>query len=112
MDRRRPHRSSAHNPGEDHRAGREHRPLNGTRRAGLRSSGLSPTDRHLAEGVPCRLAWIVNVSDGVTIRRQLATANPAAHEPDLAASLTNLTVRLAEAGRRPEALAAIEEAGG
>ena len=48
----------------NHRAGREHRPLDGTRRAGLCSSGLSPADRHLTEGVPCRLAWIVNVSDG------------------------------------------------
>jgi transcriptional regulator GlxA family with amidase domain len=64
MARRRPHRSSARDPGDDHRAGREHRPLDGTWRAGLCSSGLSPADRHLTEGVPCRLAWIVNVSDG------------------------------------------------
>ena len=55
---------SARDPGDDHRAGREHRPLDGTRRAGLCSSGLPSADRHLTEGVPCRLAWIVNVSDG------------------------------------------------
>jgi hypothetical protein len=64
MARRRPHRPSARDPGDDHRAGRKDRPLDGTRRAGLCSSGLSPADRHLTEGVPCRLAWIVNVSDG------------------------------------------------
>src|SRR6266568_8736518 len=64
MARRRPHRPSARDPGDDHRAGRKHRPLDGTRRAGLCSSGLSPADRHLTEGVPCRLAWIVNVGVG------------------------------------------------
>ena len=43
-------------------------------------------------------------------RRRLARANPAAYEPDLAASLNNLSVRLAGAGQREEGLAAIEEA--
>jgi Tetratricopeptide repeat len=42
--------------------------------------------------------------------RQLAQADPATHQPDLAGSLNNLSVRLADAGRRDEALAAIEEA--
>ncbi|MDQ1394271.1 MAG: hypothetical protein QOF30_3248, partial [Acidimicrobiaceae bacterium] len=37
-------------------------------------------------------------------------ANAAAHEPALASSLNNLSVRLAEVGRREEGLAAIEEA--
>ena len=41
---------------------------------------------------------------------ELVAANPAAYEPDLAGSLNNLSNRLAEAGRRDEALAAIEEA--
>jgi hypothetical protein len=40
----------------------------------------------------------------------LAAGNAAAHEPDLANSLSNLSVDLAEAGRRKEGLAAIEEA--
>ena len=35
--------------------------------------------------------------------RRLAVANAAAYEPDLATSLTNLSIRLAEAGRRDEA---------
>jgi hypothetical protein len=77
MARRRPHRSSARDIGDDHRAGREHRPLDGTRRAGLCSSGLSPADRHLTEGVPCRLAWIVVVNagdgDGSTLLCQRAS---------------------------------------
>ena len=42
--------------------------------------------------------------------RRLAAANAAAYEPALASSLNNLSVRLAEAGRRDEALTAIEEA--
>ena len=43
--------------------------------------------------------------------RRLAAANPAAHEPDLAMSLNNLSNRLAEAGRREqEALTAINDA--
>jgi len=36
--------------------------------------------------------------------------NSAVYEPDLAMSLNNLSVRVAEAGRRDEGLAAIEEA--
>jgi hypothetical protein len=40
----------------------------------------------------------------------LAAGNAAAYEPDLAGSLNNLSLRLAEAGRREEGLAAIEEA--
>ena len=42
--------------------------------------------------------------------RRLAAANPAAYEPDLATSLNNLSIRLAEAGRRDEALTAIQDA--
>ncbi|MEA2188304.1 MAG: hypothetical protein QOK16_3315 [Solirubrobacteraceae bacterium] len=42
--------------------------------------------------------------------RRLAAANAAAYEPALAMSLNNLSLRLAEAGRRDEGLAAIEEA--
>jgi len=40
----------------------------------------------------------------------LAAANAAAYEPDLAMSLNNLSIRLAEAGRREEGLGASEEA--
>jgi hypothetical protein len=42
--------------------------------------------------------------------RELADNNPAAYLSDLAGSLNNLSNRLAEAGRREEGLAAIEEA--
>ncbi|MEV8038883.1 tetratricopeptide repeat-containing serine protease family protein [Streptomyces sp. NPDC086182] len=42
--------------------------------------------------------------------RQLAQANPDAFEPDFAASLSNLGIRLSEVGRRGEALTATEEA--
>jgi tetratricopeptide (TPR) repeat protein len=40
----------------------------------------------------------------------LAAANPAAYEPNLATALNNLSLRLADAGRRDEGLEAIEEA--
>jgi len=40
----------------------------------------------------------------------LAEANPAAYEPDLAQSLTNLSNRLAEAGRKKESKDASREA--
>ncbi|MFE2057998.1 tetratricopeptide repeat protein [Streptomyces sp. NPDC059446] len=42
--------------------------------------------------------------------RRLAVENPSAHEPDLAASLTKLSVDLSDVGRRDEALDAAEEA--
>ncbi|MER6086307.1 tetratricopeptide repeat protein, partial [Streptomyces sp. NPDC001833] len=48
--------------------------------------------------------------EAVEIRRRLAAVNPAAYEPDLAASLTNLGTFLAGAGRRGEALTATEQA--
>jgi hypothetical protein len=41
---------------------------------------------------------------------ELARARPGAFGPDLAASLNNLSVRLAGVGRREDALAAIEKA--
>jgi hypothetical protein len=46
----------------------------------------------------------------VEIRRRLAAANPAVYEPALAMALTNLSIDLADVGRRDEGLAAIEEA--
>ncbi|WP_331736425.1 tetratricopeptide repeat protein [Streptomyces sp. NBC_00045] len=46
----------------------------------------------------------------VEIRRRLAAANPAVHEPYLAISLSELGNRLGEVGRRGEALAAEHEA--
>ena len=48
--------------------------------------------------------------EAVTIRRQLAAANPDAFEPDLASSLNNLAHRLADLGRPEDALAAVEQA--
>ncbi len=49
-------------------------------------------------------------SQDVTAYRRLAAANAAAYEPALASALNNLSVDLAEAGRRGEGLAAIQEA--
>jgi hypothetical protein len=46
--------------------------------------------------------------EAVELNRQLVAANPAAFLPDLAGSLHNLVIRLAEAGRGEEALAAAE----
>ncbi|MYZ41326.1 tetratricopeptide repeat protein, partial [Streptomyces sp. SID4917] len=42
--------------------------------------------------------------------QQHAAGNPDVHEPDLAASLSNLGVRLAETNRHGEALSALEQA--
>ena len=47
--------------------------------------------------------------EAVDIRRRLAAANPARFEPDLAASLNNLSIRLSDAGEGPGALAASKE---
>ncbi|MFV2099449.1 tetratricopeptide repeat protein, partial [Micromonospora sp. LOL_014] len=47
--------------------------------------------------------------EAADIYRRLATVNPAAYEPELAASLNNLSVDLSEAGRRDEALDATVE---
>ncbi|MFD7029537.1 hypothetical protein ACFWAR_16010, partial [Streptomyces sp. NPDC059917] len=47
---------------------------------------------------------------GVTALRQLAEANPDAYLPDLAMSLSYLALRLAEVGRRNEALPPAQEA--
>ena len=44
------------------------------------------------------------------MHRRLAAANPAAYEPDLATSLNNLSIRLADAGRRDESERASWEA--
>jgi hypothetical protein len=41
--------------------------------------------------------------EAVEVRRRLAQANPAAYLPDLASSLNNLSVDMAEAGRRGDA---------
>jgi hypothetical protein len=48
--------------------------------------------------------------EAVTLRRQLAQANPDAYLPDLAGSVGNHALRLAEAGRREQALTLSEEA--
>ena len=48
--------------------------------------------------------------EATVIRRQLASANPAAFLPNLATSLSNLGIFYSEVGRRDEALTAEEEA--
>ena len=65
-----------------------------------------PSHRDLVLGV---LSLVVD-DQLVTSYRELPAANRAAYEPALALSLRSLSVRLAEAGRRGEALTAIEEA--
>ncbi|MFC7897528.1 tetratricopeptide repeat protein, partial [Streptomyces sp. NPDC057381] len=53
---------------------------------------------------------LTTTEEAVEIRRRLAQDNPAAYEPNLATSLSNLGNRLAEAGRHDEALTTTEEA--
>jgi hypothetical protein len=48
--------------------------------------------------------------EAVTIRRELAAANPDRYRPDLAASLDNLGVMFSELGRPADAEAAQREA--
>ncbi len=48
--------------------------------------------------------------EAVAIYRSLAQANPAAYEPDLAASLNNLANYLSETGKREDALVHMQEA--
>ncbi|WP_346619585.1 tetratricopeptide repeat protein [Blastococcus montanus] len=49
-------------------------------------------------------------AQAVAHHRQLVATNPDAHTPDLAGALNNLSNRLADLGRREDALAAIDEA--
>jgi len=44
------------------------------------------------------------------VYRRLAAGNPAAYEPDLALSLNNLSIDLADAGRKEESEQASREA--
>ena len=53
---------------------------------------------------------LVAEQEAVTIRRELASADPDRYRPDLAASLSNLGVTLAALGRPSEALVAEQEA--
>ncbi|GAA3696708.1 hypothetical protein GCM10022204_10830 [Microlunatus aurantiacus] len=50
------------------------------------------------------------IEEAVQLYRRLAATNPDAYEPDLASSLRNWAIGLAEAGHREEGLAAVEEA--
>ena len=50
-----------------------------------------------------------SIAKAVEIRRQLATKDPAGVEPDLAASLYNLSIYLADSGDHANALVAIRE---
>ncbi|MFB7470883.1 tetratricopeptide repeat protein [Kitasatospora sp. NPDC056184] len=60
--------------------------------------------RHLPEHA------VAAAEPGVDALRALAETNPDAYLPDLASSLNNLAVRLAEVGRRQESLASAQEA--
>jgi tetratricopeptide (TPR) repeat protein len=62
-----------------------------------------PNTRRRDEALPV-------AEEAVTLRRRLAEANPDAYLPDLAASVNNLAVSLADVGRREEALPVAEEA--
>ncbi len=53
-----------------------------------------------------------SLTQAVAIRRELATANPAAYLPNLATSLNNLSLRQSETGDRAGALSSIIEAVG
>ncbi|MFJ3923996.1 tetratricopeptide repeat protein, partial [Streptomyces sp. NPDC090022] len=53
---------------------------------------------------------LIAVEEAVEIGRRLVAGNPAAYEPDLARSLSNLGNRLSGVGRWAEALIAVEEA--
>ena len=48
--------------------------------------------------------------EAVDLRRELAESNRDAYLPNLAGSVNNLAIQLAEAGRRAEGLAAAQEA--
>ncbi|MBV9314699.1 MAG: hypothetical protein JO100_13445, partial [Pseudonocardia sp.] len=57
-----------------------------------------------------RAGALAAIDEAVTLRRQLAEANPAAFLPNLAMSLNNQAIRRGEVGDRAGALAAIDEA--
>ena len=57
-----------------------------------------------------RQAALALTQEAVTIRRQLADANPDAYLPDLAESLNNLGVHLAETGQQHAAFVPAQEA--
>ncbi|MGX2996531.1 tetratricopeptide repeat protein [Streptomyces sp. JNUCC 64] len=64
-----------------------------------------PRPSHITAALALRLT-----TDLTHTSRQLAADSPAAYEPGLAASLSNLGIRLSEVGRWVEALAVAEEA--
>jgi len=57
-----------------------------------------------------RAQGLTAIQDAVEIYRRLAEANPAGYEPALAAALNNLSIALAEAGRKKESEQASREA--
>ncbi|MBD0675155.1 tetratricopeptide repeat protein [Streptomyces sp. CBMA156] len=70
-------------------------------------NGLFPQTSHRLAATAARLTLVITGH-----YRALARADPDAYLPDLARALNNLAVRLGEAGRRAEGLAAIQEAVG
>ncbi len=57
-----------------------------------------------------RVEGLAAAQEAVELYRELVELNRDAYLPDLAASVNNLALRLAEAGRRAEGLAAAQEA--
>ncbi|MFD0109731.1 tetratricopeptide repeat protein [Streptomyces sp. NPDC127164] len=81
--------------------------------------GTTPLDHQAVQTSAAALPYPSRITAPLALRltsllaqanQQLAHDNPAAFEPDLARSLSNLGSRLAEAGRREEALTTTEEA--
>ncbi|MFY9617056.1 MAG: hypothetical protein WAQ31_03290 [Arcanobacterium sp.] len=64
------------------------------------------------DAVGRRVEALAAIEEAVGLYRRLAEANPAAYEPDLAASLHNYSIQVGAVGRHVEALAPIEEAVG
>jgi len=76
---------------------------------GVRAYWLSSLGNRLSElGRPAEALPVLE--EAITIRRELAAADPDRYRSDLTNSLVNLGVALAELGRVPEALAADREA--
>ncbi|MFC7986592.1 tetratricopeptide repeat protein [Streptomyces sp. NPDC057336] len=81
--------------------------------------GTTPLDHQAVQTSAAALPYPSRITAPLALRltsllaqanQRLAHDNPAAFEPDLARSLSNLGSRLAEAGRREEALTTTEEA--
>ena len=79
---------------------------------GIHPDAPPPDGRHRRGRSTGRAAGqgLTAIQDAVEIYRRLAEANPAGYEPALAAALNNLSIALAEAGRKKESEQASREA--